>query len=286
VAWASTNLHNLAHHPVAAMLVSMFVVTGNLLPELLVVAICFAVLERAVGAFRTAVVALTGQVVATLLTEYGADLGARLHLLAVTSAERPDVGVSYVMYAVLAASVLLLVGRARLVGVLAVGVCVLVPFLIAPGMTSTGHVLAVAVGAATMALMQRHGLPTRSTHSQSDDLGLVDLIRPRVQDHRRAGWARREGGSSGSFRRPGYGEPMAKELVTERLLLRPWTTDDATAALGSYGDQQSRAGWFRPWTGFPTRPRCDWYCNSGSPRMPVRHRRPGGGPSSCARTAA
>jgi hypothetical protein len=59
VAWASTNLHNLAHHPVAAMLVSMFVVTGNLLPELLIVAVSFAVLERAVGAFRTAVIALT-----------------------------------------------------------------------------------------------------------------------------------------------------------------------------------------------------------------------------------
>jgi hypothetical protein len=157
VAWASTNLHNLAHHPVAALLVSMFVVTGTLLPELLVVAISFAVLERAVGALRTAVIALTGQVVATLLTEYGADLGARWHLLAASSADRPDVGVSYVMYAGLAASVLLPVGRARLVGVLAVGVCVLVPFLIAPGMTSTGHVLAVAVGAATMALMQRHG---------------------------------------------------------------------------------------------------------------------------------
>jgi rhomboid family protein len=156
VAWASTNLHNLAHHPVAALVVSMFVVTGALLPELLVVAISFAVLERAVGALRTAVIALTGQLVATLLTEYGADLGARWHLLAASSADRPDVGVSYVMYAVLAASVLLLVGRARLVGVLAVGACVLVPFLIAPGMTSTGHVLAVAVGAATMALMQRH----------------------------------------------------------------------------------------------------------------------------------
>lgn len=156
VTWASTNLHNLAHHPVAALLVSMFVVTGPLLPELLVVAISFAVLERAVGALRTAVIALTAQVVATLLTEYGADLGARSHLLAASSADRPDVGVSYVMYAVLAASVLLLVGRARLVGVFAVSVCVLVPFLIAPGMTSTGHVLAVAVGAATMALMQRH----------------------------------------------------------------------------------------------------------------------------------
>ena len=156
VAWASTNLHNLAHHPVAALVVSMFVVTGTLLPELLVVAISFAVLERAVGALRTAVIALTGQVVATLLTEYGADLGARWHLLAASSADRPDVGVSYVMYAVLAASVLLLVGRARLVGALAVGACVLVPFLMAPGLTSTGHVLAVAVGAATMALMQRH----------------------------------------------------------------------------------------------------------------------------------
>jgi hypothetical protein len=156
VAWASTNLHNLAHHPVAALLVSMFVVTGPLLPELLVVAISFAVLERAVGALRTAVVALTGQVVATLLTEYGADLGARSHLLAAFSVDRPDVGVSYVMYAVLAASVLLLTGWARLVGLLSVSVCVLVPFLIAPGMTSTGHVLSVAVGAATMALMQRH----------------------------------------------------------------------------------------------------------------------------------
>ena len=64
---------------------------------------------------------------------------------------------------------------------------------------------------------------------------------------------------SWSFRRPGYGEPMAKELVTERLLLRPWTTDDATAALGSYGDQQV-ARWLVPaMTGFPTRLRCDWY---------------------------
>lgn len=156
VAWASTNLHNLAHHPVAAMLVSMFVVTGNLLPELLIVAVSFAVLERAVGAFRTAVIALAGQVIATLLTEYGADLGARWHLLTASSAERPDVGVSYVMYAVLAASVLLLTGWARLVGLLSVSVCVLIPFLIAPGMTSTGHVLSVAVGAAAMPLIQRH----------------------------------------------------------------------------------------------------------------------------------
>ena len=29
---------------------------------------------------------------------------------------------------------------------------------------------------------------------------------------------------------------MARELVTERLVLRPWTSDDAGAALGAYGD--------------------------------------------------
>ena len=48
-----------------------------------------------------------------------------------------------------------------------------------------------------------------------------------------------------SFHRPGYGEPMAKELVTERLLLRPWIIDDAAAALGSYGDSQV-ARWLVP----------------------------------------
>jgi ABC-type branched-subunit amino acid transport system permease subunit len=66
------------------------------------------------------------------------------------------------MYAVLAASVLLLAGRARLVGLVAVSLCVLVPFLIAPGMTSTGHVLAVAVGTATMALIQRRARRQRT----------------------------------------------------------------------------------------------------------------------------
>jgi hypothetical protein len=120
VAWASTNLHNLAHHPVAAMLISTFVVPGSLFPNVAIVAVSFTVLERAVGAGRTAVIALSGHVIATLLTEYGADLGAQWHLLADSSAQRPDVGVSYVMYSVLAASVLLLTARAKLAGVLIV----------------------------------------------------------------------------------------------------------------------------------------------------------------------
>ena len=151
VAWASTNVHNLANHPVAAMLVSAFVVQGSVFPSLVVVGVGLAVLERRLGPLRTIVVAFSGQVIASLLTEYGADLGAQLHLLTESSAERPDVGVSYVMYSVLAASVLLLNGRARVIGLAVLSADVLTALLITRDMTTTGHVLSVAIGAATMA---------------------------------------------------------------------------------------------------------------------------------------
>jgi RimJ/RimL family protein N-acetyltransferase len=38
---------------------------------------------------------------------------------------------------------------------------------------------------------------------------------------------------------------MAELLITERLTLRPWTLDDATAALGAYGDAEV-ARWLAP----------------------------------------
>jgi hypothetical protein len=176
VAWASTNLHNLAHHPVASMLASTFVVNGSLLPDLLLVAIGFAILERAVGAGRTALIALAGQVVATLLTEYGSELAAHWQLLAESSAERVDVGVSYAMYAVLAAGVLTLAKPARVAGLVVVVAGVLVPFLLDPELTSTGHLLSVAVGIAIMAAVQR-GKPACA-------VGLGSVPLPRIRQRR------------------------------------------------------------------------------------------------------
>jgi hypothetical protein len=38
---------------------------------------------------------------------------------------------------------------------------------------------------------------------------------------------------------------MAEQLVTERLLLRPWRVDDADAALGVFGDGEV-ARWLSP----------------------------------------
>lgn len=154
VAWTSTNINNLDHHPIPSMIVSAFVVPGGLVPELIVVAITFAFLERGIGPWRTAVVAVSGHVLATLITEYGLDLGVRAHLFPLSSTDRSDVGVSYAMYAVLAASTLLLTGRRRGVAVAAVIGATLIPLLIAPGMTTAGHALSVAIGFAVITLVQ------------------------------------------------------------------------------------------------------------------------------------
>jgi hypothetical protein len=149
VAWTSTNVANLTTHPVAAMLTSAFVVPEGLLPELILVAVGFARLERSIGTLRTAAVALSAHVLATLLTEYGA------YLLTKSPADRPDVGVSYAMFGVLAALSLRLKGRARILAGTAIAAAVVIPVAVAPGMTTTGHLLSVVIGALAATLLRR-----------------------------------------------------------------------------------------------------------------------------------
>lgn len=45
--------------------------------------------------------------------------------------------------------------------------------------------------------------------------------------------------------RPGYREAVAERLITERLVLRQWSPDDAGAALSSYGEAEV-ARWLAP----------------------------------------
>jgi hypothetical protein len=142
VAWTSTNVQNLTTHPVASLLASAFVVPEGLLPELLLVALGFTILERRIGTLRTAAVALTGHVLATLLTEYGA------YLLTDSATDRADVGVSYAMFAVLSTAALHLTGRTRLLALTAIAAAVLIPVALDPEMTTTGHLLAVLIGPA------------------------------------------------------------------------------------------------------------------------------------------
>jgi len=142
-------VENLATHPIASIVASTFVVPSGLLPELILVAIGFTLLERTIGTLRTAAVALSGHVLATLLTEYGA------YLLTDSATDRADVGVSYAMFAVLAAAGLRLTGRLRLATLAAIGAAVLIPLAISPGMTTTGHLLAATIGPLTMAALRR-----------------------------------------------------------------------------------------------------------------------------------
>lgn len=62
---------------------------------------------------------------------------------------------------------------------------------------------------------------------------------------KRASSASATGGNALRSFRPGYRELMAERLVTERLVLREWTADDAGAALSSYGDYEV-ARWLAP----------------------------------------
>lgn len=155
VAWASTNVHNLGSHPVAAMLASIFVVTGPPWMELTLLAIGSSITEARLGVRRTIAIGLGGHVIATLLTEYGAALFGALHLAAASSPDRPDVGVSYVVYTLIGAAAVLLPRRIGPTVLLAATAAVVVPWVVDPEMTTTGHVLSLACGVAATSLLSR-----------------------------------------------------------------------------------------------------------------------------------
>jgi hypothetical protein len=165
VAWSSTNLHNLARHPIGSLVASAFVIPGGVLPELALVAGGLLRLERAIGARTTLAVAAGGHVIATLLTEYGAGLAGQLQLVA-AAPDRPDVGISYLMFAVLGGAIVLRSGALRLLGSLILAAWVAVPLLLAPGMTSTGHLLSLGIGAGLTCWLRNRRTASRSPHGQ------------------------------------------------------------------------------------------------------------------------
>ncbi|MGW4115749.1 rhomboid-like protein [Actinosynnema sp. NPDC004786] len=96
----STNAANLAHHPVNALLGSAFVLDpegDGLVPTALAVvgvAVCLGVLEREVGPWRAAAVAVAGHVGATLVT--AAVISSGVYRTDLTDVV--DVGVGYVAF--------------------------------------------------------------------------------------------------------------------------------------------------------------------------------------------
>lgn len=97
----STNLDNLPHHPLLALLGSLLVVdtSAGLLFLALVVgfglACCFAVLERHIGAARAIFLGVTGHLVATLASLGVITLALRHGWYPPEVRSEPDYGVSY-----------------------------------------------------------------------------------------------------------------------------------------------------------------------------------------------
>ncbi len=146
---ASTNVHNLTHMPLRSFVLSALVVSGGgWLFAALELALSAGLLERARGSLTMLKVFASGHVIATLLTEGGVAVGIAFGVLPRHDLRMIDVGISYGMYACLSAALVLLPKWWRVAGLTAVGLSVVIPLAVAPGMTPIGHVLSVLVGLA------------------------------------------------------------------------------------------------------------------------------------------
>lgn len=139
--------------------------------DLGVVALFMAPLERRIGVRRVVLVFLSGHVLATLLTELPVAGGIALGWLPAAAADRLDVGVSYGMYAVIAASAGLLLPRLRWALSLGLLSWVLSALLLDTDMTAAGHVLSVLIGLGWQPVIKRRVRPLSASPATADRSG-------------------------------------------------------------------------------------------------------------------
>jgi hypothetical protein len=156
LSWASTSVANLEHDPFVSLFLSAFVVSGDSLVWLALIAVAVFGASRAAGGRATAVVCVTGHVIGTLVSEgmvaYRVDAGQ----LPPASDHLTDVGPSYV---VVSALVLMLARGGRSIRVAAVIEFILLIFAgeIFAGLgrlnvAAVGHVIAITTSIAAIAL--------------------------------------------------------------------------------------------------------------------------------------
>lgn len=145
--WSSTNIHNLTHAPVRAFVASaLFLPGGGWLANSSMLLLVLVPLERRIGTMRALGVFASAHVVATIVTEGAVWLTVVAGALPASVERQDDVGISYGLYAVAAATCYFLPRRARLAAVTVLAVWLLAPFALSPDMTSGGHVLSLAIG--------------------------------------------------------------------------------------------------------------------------------------------
>ncbi|MEU8342249.1 hypothetical protein SAMN05443665_102390 [Actinomadura meyerae] len=150
IAWASTNLANLAVNPVGTMIASAFVAEGAQGVLMVAAAIGLFPLTRRFGNLRAVVLVAASHVLGTLVSQGIALVRLEAGLLSESIRTIPDVGPSYVLCAALVAAFLYGRGRARRLLAFA-GWAALTPALLdgllGLEVAAVGHVVAMLAGA-------------------------------------------------------------------------------------------------------------------------------------------
>ncbi len=144
---STTDVAHLGKDPVTVLVRSAIWLPGRLwLPYAVVMLIMVAPLERRIGTARTALVFLSGHVLATLLTELPIAAAIGVGWLTPTAAHRLDVGASYGTLALVAAFAGAL-PRVQALVVMGTGVLLVAGTSMAVlGMSTYGHALSMAIG--------------------------------------------------------------------------------------------------------------------------------------------
>ena len=106
IAWASTNVANLRHNPVGALVISGFFSTSLTAAWPVAIALALFGANRVLGNWRTVVLCAAGQVLGTLVSEGIVDYRVTHHLLPASDAHIVDIGPSYVVVSALAVAAL------------------------------------------------------------------------------------------------------------------------------------------------------------------------------------
>lgn len=156
LAWASTSVRNLEHHPVGSLVASAFFPTTFLLawPAMIVLAMVAA--TSVLGTWRTALTCAAGQVVGTVVSE--GIVAYRVAAGSLPPADRflLDVGPSYVVMAAIAAALLYGGWLARTAAALDLALLIFFGQIFAGlsrlDVTAVGHLTALITGAVTASL--------------------------------------------------------------------------------------------------------------------------------------
>jgi hypothetical protein len=159
LAWASTNVHNLAHNPVGCMIASAFVAAGALTAWPLLIVLGMAGANGVLGNWRLAVTCIAGHVIGTLVSE--GILWYQITHGTMPAADRfiTDVGPSYIVVTAIAVGLLWASWPGRLAAAVALGVLVFVGQIFSGlshlEVSAVGHLTALLTGCVLGSLLAR-----------------------------------------------------------------------------------------------------------------------------------